>query len=712
MLSEALKKQIQGAYSTLLSNKGHRARQGQKLMIAAIARTLGAIHRDDDGVRTSDPAIVAVEAGTGTGKTIAYALAAIPIAQAAEKTLVISTATVALQEQIVHKDLPDIRRHSGLSFNFTLAKGRGRYLCLSKLDQLLQGDSTQLASLDLFAQAASALPADQQQLYRRMLEQLASNRWDGDRDNWADALSDDEWRRVTTDQGQCTGRRCSNVNNCAFFKAREGLGKSDVVVANHDLVLADLALGGGAILPPPKDCIYVFDEGHHLPDKAIGHFSHFTRLKGSAGWLDQSAKSLTKVLGQHQWPGELPRYVEQLIPVLGELAQEQILVFSALEQLADFALAGEQNARQRPVYRFVDGRIPESLQTQAKHQAAGFSRVAQLLEKICDELTEAMDGERPGIATWDAEALYPQLGLMLARTQATEALWRSYAEADAEDGLPMARWLSLIETDSQFDLEVSASPILASPTLRAHLWYAADAVVITSATLTALGRFERFRMRSGMPAEAVCQTVASPFNYQAAVLEIPPLRSEPRQAEEHTQELIELMPDLLQRERGSLVLFASRKQMQEVYYGLEADLRAEILLQDDYSKQQLLARHRARIDEGARSTIFGLASMAEGVDLPGAYCEQVIIAKLPFAVPDDPVEAALAEWLERQGRNPFMEIAVPDAATKLVQACGRLLRTESDRGRICLLDKRLLTKRYGQVMLASLPPYERRLGRH
>ena len=150
--------------------------------------------------------------------------------------------------------------------------------------------------------------------------------------------------------------------------------------------------------------------------------------------------------------------------------------------------------------------------------------------------------------------------------------------------------------------------------------------------------------------------------------------------------------------------------MLDVYSGLHGELEMEILMQGDSSKQEILRRHREKIDQGEGSVIFGLASFAEGVDLPGDYCTHVVIAKIPFAVPDSPLEAALAEWIESQGRNSFMEISVPDAALRLVQASGRLLRTEEDGGRVTLLDRRILTKRYGRAILDSLPPSQRQLG--
>src|SRR5690606_34263051 len=204
MLSSELKSQIQGAYSRFLDSKGLKARYGQRLMIAEVAKVLGAIQVDEEGRRDGEPAVVAIEAGTGTGKTVAYTLAAIPIARAAGKRLVIATATVALQEQIVHKDLPDVIRNSGLNFSFALAKGRGRYLCLSRLDLLMQEGQAQSATAQLFEEEGFRLDVDEasQKLHTQMIEKLAGNRWDGDRDSWPQELEDAVWSQLTTDHSQ------------------------------------------------------------------------------------------------------------------------------------------------------------------------------------------------------------------------------------------------------------------------------------------------------------------------------------------------------------------------------------------------------------------------------------------------------------------------------------------------------------------------------
>ena len=295
MLTDALKKAIQDAYRQFLDVKDLKPRYGQRLMIAHIARVLGGVKRNQEFQRGGGDHLCVVEAGTGTGKTLAYAVAAIPIAQESNKTLVISTATVALQEQIIYRDLPDILTKSGLQFSVSLSKGRRRYICLSKLDQLLSGADAKV--LPLYIDEHMAAPdAESLSLYTDFAQKMATGKWAGDRDDWDTVIADDKWARVTTDHAQCTGRRCSHVKQCSFFKARESLTQADVIVANHDLVLADLALGGGAILPPPEECIYIFDEAHHLPDKVINHFSANFRMAATERWLEQIERALTAMI--------------------------------------------------------------------------------------------------------------------------------------------------------------------------------------------------------------------------------------------------------------------------------------------------------------------------------------------------------------------------------------------------------------------------------
>ncbi|MDQ2078437.1 ATP-dependent DNA helicase DinG [Marinimicrobium sp. ABcell2] len=704
MLSDSLKKEIQHAYTQFLNNKGLKARYGQKLMIAEIAKTLGSIKLDDEGVRESQGQVCVVEAGTGTGKTVAYLLPALVVAKALGKKLVVSTATVALQEQIIHKDLPDLRQHSELSFSYALAKGRGRYLCLTKLDNLLTEVQSGLdPNRALYEDERPQIDTQAVKLYESMVDALAANRWDGERDSWPGGLEQVEWQPVTTDHRQCTGRRCSNVSSCTFFRARESLDSMDCIVTNHDLVLADLALGGGAILPAPADAIYVFDEGHQLPAKALNHFSYHSRIIATGTWLNQCNKHLGTLLSHISGAGDIDRYAEQLPAALTDCKQRVDQIYPALDALAQEVVLDPRQSH----YRFAGGVVPDAMTLMAVELARGFDRLSGLLDKMLSELTQALEDPHCSVPKVDLENHYPVLGTWQARAEANRELWNSYAVPDSDKAVPKARWLTPVEMGGSIDIEVCSSPILAARTLEQSLWQHCCGAVVTSATLAALGKFDGFRMRAGTPAESAYCQMPSPFDFSRATLHVPAQAIEAGDAVAHTCAVIDALPELLDPDEGSLVLFSSRRQMLDVYEQLPKDWRERILVQGALSKQEMLSQHRKQVDIGEGSVLFGLASFAEGVDLPGDYCRHVVIAKLPFSVPDDPIEASLAEWVEARGRNAFMEITVPDAALKLVQACGRLLRSETDRGKITLLDRRIVTKRYGKAILNSLPPFTR-----
>ncbi len=707
MLSEELKSAIREAYSAIIAGKSLTPRWGQRQMIAEIANTLARIPAPGEAA-SSLPAVCVIEAGTGTGKTIAYAVAAIPVARALNKRLVVATATIALQEQFVNKDLPDIRRHTGLDFSFALAKGRRRYVCLSKLDRVFgQGqDAGNLLPLypDEIGQpvTAEALP-----LYTAMLDALGRGQWDGDRDNWPESIAEEVWYGVTTDHSQCSGRRCPNISQCSFFQARDELQSADIIVTNHDLTLSDLALGGGAILSAPEDSIYVFDEGHHLPDKALSHFASFCRLHTTVQWLQESRKLLAQAAPALAALDALQRPLQRLPVMMDDAIASLQVVEQLLAVLFEDLEADERRDDQQ--LRFEHGLVPPSLIPIATTLAGQFQLLAQDLARMEAILEDALEDEFAALDKATIETWHINLGGLLGRAEGALGLWREYAVTGEGEVPPRARWITLLNSNGQFGFDLRCSPILAADILQEYLWSRAAGVIVTSATMTALNSFERFILHSGTPREANYKIVASPFNYANAVFSVPPMDCDPGDAQAHTQALIDQFPRLLDAREGSLVLFSSRRQMLEVFQGIDGGLRELILMQDDHSKQETLRRHRDAIDASRGSIIFGLASFAEGVDLPGDYCKHVVIAKIPFAVPDSPLEAALAEWVEAQGRNAFMEISVPDAALRLVQACGRLLRTEQDTGRVTLMDRRILTRRYGRTILESLPPFRREL---
>jgi ATP-dependent DNA helicase DinG len=707
LLSEELKGAIRDAYSAIIAGKSLTPRWGQRQMIAEIANTLARIPSPGE-LAPRQPAVCVIEAGTGTGKTIAYAVAAIPVARALNKRLVVATATIALQEQFVNKDLPDIRRHTGLDFSFTLAKGRRRYVCLSKLDRVFgqgqgAGDLLPLYPDEIgLPVTAEALP-----VYTNMIDALGRGQWDGDRDNWPETIAEEVWYGVTTDHSQCSGRRCPNIGQCSFFRARDELQSADIIVTNHDLTLSDLALGGGAILSAPEDSIYVFDEGHHLPDKALSHFASFCRIHTTVQWLQESRKLLAQAAPALAPLEALQRPLQRLPGMMDEAVASLQVAEQVVAGLFEEMEADERRDDQQ--LRLEHGLVPPGLIPIATTLSGQFQHLTQDLARMEALLEEALEDDFASLDKATIETWHINLGGLLGRAEGALGLWQEYAVTGEGETPPKARWITLLNSNGQYGFELRCSPILAADILQEYLWSRAAGVIVTSATITALNSFERFILHSGAPREANYKIVASPFNYANAVFSVPPMDCDPGDAQAHTLALVEQLPRLLDAREGSLVLFSSRRQMLEVFQGIDSALRDLVLMQGDYSKQEILRRHREIIDAGRGSVIFGLASFAEGVDLPGDYCKHVVIAKIPFAVPDSPLEAALAEWVEAQGRNAFMEISVPDAALRLVQASGRLLRTEQDTGRVTLMDRRILTRRYGRAILDSLPPFRREL---
>jgi ATP-dependent DNA helicase DinG len=542
-----------------------------------------------------------------------------------------------------------------------------------------------------------------------MIQALGDGSWDGDLDAWPEQLSASVRRLITTDQSQCTGRRCPHIAQCSFFRAREGLEEADVIVTNHDLVLSDLRLGGGVILPAPEDSLYVFDEGHQLPAKCLNQFA----LRFHAGGTLQGLRDSERWLAASAEVWVAQGLEERLIPGMTSLLADLIQRSEDVAELFWHLLPPDEF--ERAEYRFPHGRIPADLAEQAAGLVAQWgqlNREATRLEAALDnnQSSGASPAEGATGSTMDPDLNLANAQGLVARAEQQLAVWRAFADAPGEGqpGDGWARWCYHRGTPQT--IECQASPILPGELLHDALWQRAAGAVITSATLSALGTFERFRERSGVPASARWKQVASPFDPGRATFCVPAMTAEPGSQDAHTLELSEKLPALITNDQGVLILFTSRRQMEAVLEQIELVLPHHVLVQDRMSKNRLLNEHRAYIDKGEPSAIFGLASFFEGIDLPGEYCRHVVIAKLPFAVPDDPIAAAHAELLEAQGRDPFMEISVPDAAQKLVQASGRLLRTEEDEGRVTLMDTRLISRRYGRSILDSLPAYKRELG--
>ena len=690
-MQDALKDSIRQAYRQLSNSvDGFRNRLTQRQMIGTTATTLSQANNSGE-----DRPIAVIEAPTGTGKTVAYLTAVIPVARHLEKRLVLATATIALQEQLMNKDLPMIASHSQLAINYRLAKGRQRYLCIHRLRRLT-GDTGGL-QFDAFWE--SPPQANELETLKHIASEL-SNHWDGDRDSFKTEIDQQLWQKVSTNSLGCYNRQCKDFSECPFYLARAKIDKADVIVTNHDLLLSDLGLGGGVILPVPKDTLYIIDEAHQLPDKAISHFSVTTNVIGVTTWLDNTKKTIFDVATEVN---------KSTLDTITQRTTDHIL--AAVETLTDLhrylqnidAFAENQDNRSDggEIWRLQNGNVPEDL----LHFADKLLPDINGLHTITENLKERVEDKyKEGALDDETTAMMKtNLGFSLERLANVIIAWKKMQQTATPSGPPLARWITRLQTDYR----ISISPVTANFELNSQLWTQCAGALLTSATLTANNRFERFMEASGLAGKehVVYLQLPSPFNYQEhSRLYIPWMQHSPKQALEHTEEIISLLPKLLHSDCGSLVLFSSRKQMEAVAEGLPHRWQKKLLVQGQHPKHVLLERHKQRVEKNEVSVLFGLASFAEGIDLPGNLCTHVVIAKIPFAVPDSPVDATYAEWLQTQGRNPFVEVSVPDAGMRLIQASGRLLRKEDDYGQVSILDRRLVEQRYGRLLLQSLPP--------
>ena len=691
---------------------GFRSRPGQRDMAERIASSLSSITLGEDP--DPDKAITVIQAGTGVGKSAAYLSTTVAMALARKTRVVISTATVALQEQLMTKDLPALATVLETPFVFALAKGRGRYVCQFKLGQFAGSGAASAddATHDMFGLDEDRPPppnayAKQLQgedpevrrmkLYDSLATALSGNRWDGDRDSLAEQPDARDWSAVAAERHTCTARHCPRFRECSYYNARTKLAEAHVIVANHDLVLASL---GRKALPELDNCLVVFDEGHHLPAVALDQFSSSMDLSGLR-WVDK----LPKIL--HEVSEKISLTLAQDVTTLA--SQLKTAMFDVGRIAMD--LLKVNSTGYDGVHRFAGGVLPEPLHdpiTLIQGHAGGLSKA---LEALGAEL-KLRSKEDPSQAAANS-VMYAKLGQLAPKINSVVSTAKLLLEHGPQ---PLAKWLQSDTSSGLVLLSAHACPIVPGDLLRQHLWSKVRGAVVTSATLTSCGSFDYFLHEAGLVNKPYVSTLAvqSPFNYatqgQLIVVET---TADPKNADAYTREMVtELMTDLGRVERGALALFTSRVQMKAAVEALGPALQTAVLVQGQMARGRLLATHQARVEAGYPSILFGLQSFGEGLDLPGKLCETVFIAKLPFSPPSDPVEEARSEWLKSVGRDPFTELVVPATGIKLLQWTGRAIRTEDDHATVICYDRRLLRLAFGRRMLQGLPPYavSRRVG--
>lgn len=690
-LNDELKAGIRDAYAKLQANTpGFSTRRSQSQMIGVVSRALS--HSGGVGV---------VEAPTGVGKSLGYLTAGVPIALATKKKLVISTGTVALQSQLVERDIPNFLKATGIEATVALAKGRTRYLCTRNAAEA-HGDGAQEGMFEdeqpLFDRPLAPIEMD---LAQSLSKAFLEGRWNGDLDNAPETISNTLRSRITTPASGCAGRKCAYSAQCAVLRSRNTVREAQIVVTNHALLLSALSIGesdnGQPLIAPPSDMLLVLDEGHHIGNVAID--------QGAASLaLDEMAKRTGRlqVLIAASY-----RAVDK--DKLGNLLPNEAIEAAAKvsKQLKAFRDVIERSWRpdpsaQEPMWRAPNGRLPEiwmpDIEAIADDTRALFNWAHAALTQVAKGKPEDAARER----------LQRNLGMALEMIEQQHNLWTGWRREDKDGQPPTARWITLSRDG---DLVLHGSPVSAANVLRKLLWDEVDSVVMTSATLTGGGDFQALAIDNGIPAEAEMVSLASPFDLpNQAQLIVPAFPVTPDDKEGHPKEIAKYLVKELDWEKGSIVLFTSRWKMEKVAELMPAAQRKQVLVQGETAKQKMIDEHLRRTSSGEGSVLFGLNSFGEGLDLPGEACTTVVITQVPFAVPTDPQTSTLSEWFESRGLNAFNLIAIPHALRTLTQFSGRLIRTSTDTGRVIILDSRLLTRRYGKRIIDSLPPFKRVIG--
>ncbi len=656
----------------------------------------------------NDGGIALLEAGTGVGKSFAYLLPAIEWSLANGERTVVSTNTINLQEQLVGKDLPLLAkafRDRERQPRYALLKGWANYLCLSRLGLAVDGQTSLLE------------PERQREL--ASLNEWASSTADGSLNDLVDQPSAEVWEEVRAEADLCTRLECPHFDRCFVFEARRRAAEADVVVVNHHLLAADLAVRRvqdnwqeAAVLPPYKRLI--LDEGHHLEDVAARHLGAQVTSRGVhrvLSRLERNGRGLIPTL-----LAELRRQDDLLSAASAELLRASVLpavaeVRTAVERV--FALLAERIAPERGgVVRLDDSFATDAIWDRGLGVAldnvvSGLQRLADGVETVTDrlELSEEPDrrsqliGELRGVVRRLGSAA-DGFGVTLRPQQGVDAVrWIERRGDRPVGGLP-------------FPVGLQAVPLDLAVVLRESVFDRVDTVVVTSATLTAGESFDFLKDRIGLtlPPDPVKyeEVLASPFDFGSQCLfAIPTDAADPRQDEpSHDRAVAQAASDVAAASDGGVfVLFTSHAALRRVATMLRGTIgnRWPLLVQGEAPRDLLLRRFR---DLG-NAILLGTDSFWEGVDVPGRSLRALILAKVPFKVPSEPVTAARLEVLEARGTDGFNHYLLPLAALKLKQGFGRLIRTATDVGVVVLLDQRVVTRRYGEVLLSSLPPAER-----
>ncbi len=667
------------------SLKNYEERVGQKEMAHRILNAY-----EENG-------IALIEAGTGTGKSLAYLIPAVYWALKHQEKTVITTNTIALQEQLLLKDIPFLLKAMDLDLKASLVKGMSNHLCLRKLKEL---------------QAQPLLFSMEETKDIQAIEKWSEKTKEGSKSDIPFFVSPTSWEKVSAEGGACNHVHCPHYKECFFFKARKEASDSQILVVNHHLLLADLEKqrknpGQESILPSYNRLI--IDEAHNLEDIALESFAQrFERmnfLRLMAKLHSESHPERSRLMLMKQDLSTLSTISPILLQKLEIDIPAQKRTCQTLSEEAFANLSHFFEAQSSP--KEVKKRITPFLSENPIWKKTITISLLKLAEEI-ERLSLMLNGILSDIEELKKSPLYEKLSIHLLETQAIRdkleqfaAFLKQFTQDEPQE--KRVRWFETSGSNSTLvDAVLDVSSFLTE-----HLFSKMRTSILCSATITTAKSFSFLKKRLGLidyETKLTEEIFESPFNYQERTLfAVPtdlPLPSTPA----FVTECIQAMNEIIEISKGSVfLLFTSYEMLQNCYRNMKGTTLSErfpFLKQGDAPRHLLLEQFKKR--EG--SVLFATDSFWEGVDVPGEALRCVVIAKLPFSVPTDPLYEAYSQSLEKEGLDPFSDYSIPQAVIKFKQGFGRLMRKNDDRGCIVCLDPRIVKKNYGKQFLNSLPP--------
>lgn len=644
----------------------------------------------------NDEKKVIVEAGTGTGKTLAYLIPSIEWALANEKKVIISTNTINLQEQLLNKDIPIAKKIIQNDFKYLLVKGRGNYLCNRKHANLL---TTKVTDLDDFS--------DSQKSQFEALLKWGKETRTGDKSELYFETDFTVWEYFQSETDICSGSRCPYKSECFFLKAREERKKADILIANHHIFFSDLAIRKEigfntdySILP--EYGLVVFDEAHNVQKVARDYFSYEVSKYG----FTKSMNQIHNVLNKKKHKGQL----EVLINYLKNRNYED-------KENIEKTLENEVRINHNNLFKSGRDYFDRLIEIFSKGQIGSVSYrikkdeiMTSSFYSILNDVKENFILEfntylkvirRVNSVIKDVEDNDGIINDFIKYVERLETFFENFKFINSLDDEDFIYWVEV--NNKKSNSKLVATPLKIDGELNENLYENLKQLIFTSATIAVENNFDYFKKSIGLEEETYDKIIASPFDYDRQMKVYIPNDLPDPNSREFLDEIETLLKKMIFKTRGrTFVLFTSYKSLNYMYYMLKDELEEkeiDLFIQGMFPRTKIVEMFK----NSDAPVLFGTDSFWEGVDVKGEKLVSVIIVKLPFKVPSDPITEAIIETYEQQGKNPFIEYQIPESVIKFKQGIGRLIRSKEDRGIITILDNRIINKKYGKYFLDSIP---------